>query len=290
MILFCFKAKKLPVLFVSHGAGPCFFMEAPHSPFFSLLDKNSEATKWYKQLATQIKTTNAPPNAKDPNQWQKPKAIIVVSAHWETDDEILVTNQTTHKDLLYDYSGFPDHTYKLKYPAKGNPELAQKIVDLAKNSGIKCGFDSTRNFDHGVFIPLLLMYPAADIPVVEVSINSNFNPKFHIEFGRALQPLREQGVLIIGSGSTTHGSFKSPENFNIFLNSITDTLTNKDPGERLSIFMNWDKSLPHAREAHGREDHLIPLHVVIGAAGGDKGHLLNNFSAKELSLHSFCFT
>ena len=264
-------------------------MDGPNSPMFKALDKNSEATKWYKQLATQTKLTNPPMNAQDPNQWQKPKAIVVISAHWETDDSILVTNQEHHKELLYDYYGFPDYTYELKYPAKGNTELAKTIVDLVKSVGIKCGFDDKRNFDHGVFIPLLLMYPAADIPVVEVSINANFDPKLHIELGRALQPLREQGVLIIGSGSTTHGRFKSPENFNIFVNAMTDTLTNKDASERLSMLMNWDKRLPHAREAHAREDHLIPLHVVIGAAGADKGHLLNNFSASDLSLHSFYF-
>ena len=254
------------------------------------MDKNSEATKWYKQVAEQIKATNAPENAKDPNEWQKPKAILVISAHWESSGSFLVTNQTNHKELLYDYSGFPKHTYELKYPAKGSPELAKTVVELAKNAGITVELDNKRNFDHGVFIPLLLMYPKADIPVVEISVDTNFDPKAHIEFGKTLQPLREQGVLIIGSGSTTHGHFTSSKNFHEFVNAITDVLTNRRSEERLSMLVNWEKALPHAREAHGREDHLIPLHVAIGAAGNDKGHLLNNYAAfEQLSLHSYCF-
>ena len=265
-------------------------MDSKGDPFFGSVDKNSEATKWYKQLAQQIKTTEPPVDAYDKNLWQKPKAILVVSAHWETEKSTFsVTNQLDHKELFYDYYGFPKHTYDLKYPAKGNPGLAKKVVELAKNAGIKVELDNKRNFDHGVFIPLLLMYPNSDIPVVELSINSNFDPKLHIELGKALAPLRQEGVLIIGSGSTTHGRFKSTENFGTFVKAITDVLTVKSPQERLRHLVNWEQ-LPHAREAHEREDHLMPLHVIIGAAGDDKGQLLNTHSAGELALHSYSFT
>jgi aromatic ring-opening dioxygenase catalytic subunit (LigB family) len=263
-------------------------MDSPNDPFFSKMDKNSDAAKWYRQLAQQVKITDPPESALDKHLWQKPKAIIVISAHWETKGSIRVTNQQNHKELLYDYYGFPKHTFELKYPAKGNPELSKKVVELVSRAGIQVELDNNRNFDHGIFIPLLLVYPEADIPIVEISVNANLDPKLHIELGRALSPLREQGVLLIGSGQTTHGQFHSPKNANVFVNALVDVLTNKDANERSEALINWEK-IPHAKEAHGREEHLIPLHVVVGAAGSDKGFLLNEHMAGEMALHSFSF-
>jgi aromatic ring-opening dioxygenase catalytic subunit (LigB family) len=255
-------------------------MEGSSNPMFKAMDKNSDAAHWYKQLAKQVKITDSA---------SKPKSILIISAHWETNGSVYVTNQYDHKELYYDYYGFPDFTYKLKYPAKGDPELSKKVVHLLKNNKIQANFDNSRNFDHGVFVPLLLVYPNADIPIVQMSLNANLDPKLHLEIGKVLAPLRDEGVLIIGSGQSTHGQFSSSTNAKLFVNALVDTLVNKTSDERYSCLLNWQK-LPFAREAHGREEHLIPLMIAVGAAGHDKGHLLNDHMAGDMALHSFSFT
>ncbi|RMZ95931.1 dioxygenase [Brachionus plicatilis] len=279
---------RLPALFLSHGGGPCFFMDINDS-VFKEFDRNSDATRWYKQVAQQVKITSPPSSATDQYLWSKPKSILIISAHWETKGSVCVTNQLDHKELLYDYNGFPEFTYKLKYPAKGNPELSKKVVDLLTKKNIKVNLDNKRNFDHGVFVPLLLVYPDCDIPVVEMSVNANLDPKLHLEIGKALSSLRDEGILIIGSGHCTHGKFSSSTNARLFINALVNTLVNKTAEERFETLLNWQK-LPFAREAHSREEHLIPLHVVVGAAGTDKGFLLNEHMAGDLALHSFSFT
>ena len=167
--------------------------------------------------------------------------------------------------------------------------MSKKVVDLLTNQNIQVNYDYSRNFDHGVFIPLLLVYPYADIPIVQMSLNANLDPKLHLEIGKSIASLRDEGVLIIGSGQTTHGQFSSSNNSKIFVNALVDTLTNKSPDERYNSLLNWQR-LPFALEAHGRQEHLIPLHVVVGAAGNDKGYLLNEHMAGDMALHSFSFT
>jgi aromatic ring-opening dioxygenase catalytic subunit (LigB family) len=273
----------MPVWFLSHGGGPCFFMDGKGSPMFQDIDKNSECTKWYKQLAEQTKVP-------------QPKAIVVLSAHWETEDTVFVTSQDKHASLFYDYYGFPKETYELKYPSPGSPALAKQIVSLLTEAGFTAEEDKERNLDHGVFIPLMLVFPKADIPVLQVSLLAGLDPKKHMLMGRALRPLREQGVLIIGSGQATHdlmGSLSGKSGIqkaHEFVAALTETVCKSKPEERTTKLLNWEK-LPHARKTHGREEHLIPMHVAVGAAADDPGTQLGDYWAAQLmSLACYQFT
>jgi len=249
-------AKRFPVVFVSHGGGPSFFIEGKGGPL-SAMDMNSEAKKSLERLP---KMLNA----------ERPSAIIVVSGHWEGDDEVLVTGKEEYSELYYDYGGFPAHTYKLQYKAPAAPQLAQKIVQMLRSNNIPASLDKTRNWDHGVFIPLKVMYPNADIPVVEVSILKSFNPATHIAMGKALAPLRDEGVLIVGSGFATHNFRGDPQKAREFPIAVEKAITSLSTEEREQTFVNWTK-MPGAKDAHAREDHLLPFHVVLGAAKEDKG-------------------
>jgi len=253
------NATRVPVVFVSHGGGPSFFIDGKGSPLSSM-DMHSEAKKSLERLP---KMLNA----------ERPSAIVVVSGHWEGSSEVLVTGKDTYPELYYDYGGFPDFTYKLEYKAPAEPQLAERIVQLLKSNNVPAALDKSRNWDHGVFIPLKVMYPKADIPVVEVSILKSFNPSTHIAMGKALAPLRNEGVLIMGSGFATHNFRGDPQKAKEFTVAVEKAITTSSPEEREEIFINWTK-MPGARDAHGREDHLIPFHVVLGAAGEDQGKQL----------------
>jgi len=251
------NATRLPVAFVSHGGGPSFFMEAAPGERFYDISKGSEAMKSLERLPKQLGA-------------EKPKAIVVVTAHWESSHKVLVSGKPEYTKLLYDYGGFPDHTYKIEYKAPAQPQLAKRITELLGNKGIGSELDTTRNWDHGVFVPLKIMFPAADIPVVAVSILQSYDPAVHIAIGKALEPLRDEGVLILGSGYATHNFMGSAAGNRKFVDAASDVITNSTPELREKSFVEWDK-LPGAREAHRQEDHLMPLHVVVGAAGEDKG-------------------
>jgi len=209
---------------------------------------------------------------------QKPKAMLVISGHWQ---EATVTVQTNPAPgMLFDYYGFPSHTYQLDYPAPGDPNLAARVQGLLENSKIRVQTNSERGFDHGVFIPLMVAFPAADIPIVQLSLRADLDPAAHIAMGEALQPLRDEGVLIVGSGMTYHNMQVMMRNKNSgshsnrggeeFDNWLTDTLTHPDTDRRKALLANWADA-PSARNAHPIEEHLIPLHVVAGAAGSDVG-------------------
>ena len=202
---------------------------------------------------------------------QPPDAIIVVSAHWET-TQVAVTS-ADRPSLIYDYYGFPKHTYELTYDAPGAPALAHEICEMLACGGIAATEDPDRGHDHGVFVPLKLMFPAATIPIVQVSLHQRLDPAFHLGVGEALAPLRERGVLIIGSGMSYHnmsrlmsGATLIPESdqFNHWLNQ-TILL---DAAARTERLKNWQNA-PAARQAHPREEHLLPLMVVAGAGGDD---------------------
>eukprot|EP00940_MAST-03C_sp_MAST-3C-sp2_P000599 g599.t1 len=191
--------------------------------------------------------------------------ILIISAHYETRGGLEITSQK-NPGLLFDYSGFPQWTYALKYAPGGSPELANVIAKLLKANKIPCKLNSRRNLDHGVFVPLLLMFPKADIPVLQLSLpavstNGAKNAEVCIAVGRALSKLRDKGVLIIGSGQLTHGRGR-PERFAAH---ITRSLTQQASARQRDL-IEWEK-MPEARQAHGREEHLLPLHVAVGAAG-----------------------
>lgn len=201
-----------------------------------------------------------------------PKAILIISAHWEEEEFTLTSG--LKPTLIYDYYGFPEHTYRLKYPADGAPEIAQEATRLLTESGIKTRHDAMRGLDHGVFIPLLLIYPQAQIPVLQLSLKRGLDPAVHIRVGKALAPLREQGVLMLGSGMSYHNLRRfGPQAAavsGIFDDWLTRAACAPNTEERDTALANWHKA-PSAREAHPREEHLLPLMVISGAAGTDKG-------------------
>jgi aromatic ring-opening dioxygenase catalytic subunit (LigB family) len=207
------------------------------------------------------------------SQIAKPSAIIVISAHWEESKPTITSGVTP--ELIYDYYGFPQESYAIEYPAPGNPALAQKIFELLANSGIEAVQDAQRGFDHGLFVPLKIMYPEADIPCVQVSLVNSLNPDQHIQLGEALAGLADDNVLVIGSGFSFHNlkAFFAPttdasramnEAFEQWLIDIcsSDDLSEEERAQQLA---NWEAA-PAARYCHPREEHLLPLHVCYGFA------------------------
>jgi len=226
------------------------------------LIKNSPAAHWFRQLSKQLALPSVP------------KAILVVSAHWETSNSVHISAQEKHTELLYDYYGFPAEAYQIKYTPPGDVNLSKRVKTLLEQAGIPAKLDDKRNFDHGVFVPLKLIYPDANIPVVSMSVLQSLSPAQHLAIGKALAPLRKEQILIIGSGSSTHGSATGNQ-IDAFINELTKTLTQYDEHDREKVLLNWDKQLPYARVNHSREEHFIPLHVIVGAAGSDRGQLIN---------------
>ncbi|GGY73411.1 dioxygenase [Cellvibrio zantedeschiae] len=239
--------KIMPVLFVPHGGGPMPLLgEANHR----------ELTAFMKSVSADL---------------PRPTAIVVITAHWE--ENIATISNSPAPGMLYDYSGFPPKSYEFKYPVAGDPALAQQIAALLEAQGLKSRLDAARDLDHGSFVPLMLMYPHANIPVVQLSLLKSLDPAAHIALGKVLAPLREQGVLILGSGMSFHNmrAFFSAnpstqarsEDFDDWLTeTITqDGLTAEDRAARL---VDW-KNAPEALFCHPREEHLLPLHVCFGA-------------------------
>ena len=238
------------VLFVSHGGGPLPLLgDAQHEELVAQLQGISE-------------------------QLTKPKAIVVVSAHWEA--ETPTVTSAAAPGLLYDYYGFPPESYEIQYPAKGHPALAQQVLKTLAQHNINATADDQRSLDHGVFVPLKLMYPAGDIPVIQVSLLHNLDPQQHIALGKALAAIDHEGLLILGSGFSFHNmkAFFAPqdpetEKRNLaFENWLKDTLTRTDITEedRKQRLINWADA-PEARFCHPREEHLMPLLVCYGATG-----------------------
>ena len=247
----------MPTLFIPHGGGPCFFMKENFGPP-GTWDRMGEFLRGLPQYVP-----------------VKPKAILVVSAHWEENIPTVLTS--AQPPLLYDYYGFPDYTYDLKYPAPGCPNLATRVQDLLRQQGLKSGQDDQRGFDHGVFIPFMLSYPKADIPITQLSLQQNLDPAEHICIGQALAPLRDENVLIIGSGLSYHnlGAFFRPNrqadlDATDFDDWLTQTVTLADADQRNSQLIKWHQA-PGAKSCHPRPDHLLPLMVIVGAAGQNQG-------------------
>ena len=203
---------------------------------------------------------------------EKPKALLVISAHWE--EKVPTVMSGTAPPLLFDYHGFPKHTYELTWPAPGSPTLAARVVELLGQAGIEALENGSRGFDHGVFVPLKVAFPAAQIPTVQLSLRAGLDPAEHLAIGRALAPLRDEGVLIIGSGMSYHnmrgfmsgGGAADSKRFDAWL---TEAIA-KDPHERDALLRDWADA-PAARACHPREEHLVPLMVAAGAAGEDRG-------------------
>ena len=201
----------------------------------------------------------------------KPSAIIVISAHWE-EAEIAITAAAV-PPLLFDYYGFPAETYEYQYPAPGHPELAARVHELLGKAGIESKLDVERGFDHGVFVPLLLMYPGADIPCIQISLSSSLDAALHVRIGKALGALKKERLLVLGSGFSFHNLqvmiSKSDGAIESRNQAFEDWLAQTccEPGlpeaERERRLLDWQEA-PHARYVHPREEHLLPLQVCYG--------------------------
>ncbi len=219
-----------------------------------------------------------------------PRAVLVVSAHWEAEHPTVMASASP--PLLFDYQGFPEETYRLSWPAPGAPELARRIAALLWAHGFAPAEDGARGFDHGTFIPLMLSWPDAGVPTLQLSLLADLDPARHLALGRALAPLRDEGVLIIGSGMSFHNmrlfgradARQVSETFDAWLTkSATAT-----PVERDNALEQW-ATAPAGRQAHPREEHLLPLLVVAGAAGADAGKLTFNGTFADARVSAFQF-
>jgi aromatic ring-opening dioxygenase catalytic subunit (LigB family) len=239
---------RLPTYFVSHGGGPW---------------------PWVPEMAVALKSLAAS-LADMPRQIGRlPKAVLLVTAHWEA--PVFTLGAHPQPGMVYDYGGFPPHTYQIVYPAPGAPQLAQRVHELVAAAGLPVALDGHRGYDHGTFVPLFLMYPQAQVPVLQVSLRRGLDAAEHLEFGRALAPLRDEGVLIVGSGLSYHNlqafgpMARAPsEAFDAWLHETMAAPS----AQRAHRLQNW-QSAPAARQAHPREEHLLPLMVAVGAAGED---------------------
>ena len=264
---------RMPTLYLSHGGGPCFWVSFP-PPF---------GAHGWDRLADYLRGVLASLPA-------RPKAILLVSAHWETPRPTVGAGAAP--SMLFDYYGFPEHTYRLSYPAPGSPALAQEVRDLLDAAGIASDADTERGCDHGVFVPMLLVNPEADIPVVTLSLKQTLDPAEHLAIGQALAPLRDQGVLIVGSGSSFHNmaTFRDGDSRDslMFDQWLTESATLPDARARNERLARWSQA-PRARACHPREEHLLPLMVAAGAAGDDPGRLAftDLIGGKQLSGYAF---
>ena len=221
----------------------------------------------------------------------RPKAVLVISGHWEASTFSVAT--ASRPSMEYDYGGFPAHTYQIRYPAPGDPGLASHVRDLIAAAGIDVAMDPTRGFDHGVFVPLALMYPQADVPIVMVSIKSDYRPAEHLALGRALAPMRDEGVLIVGSGLNYHNmrgfnQDSATADATAFTRYLNDAVTLEAASAREKRLAQWELA-PRARRSHPREDHLMPLLVAAGAAGEDQGQVLFTENVMKIPMTSYAF-
>jgi len=231
----------MPTLFISHGA-----------PTLAL-EKDNPTADFLRGIAANL---------------AKPKAIVVASAHWETESPMV--NGAGRPRTIHDFRGFPKELYQIYYDAPGNPKLAGMVKNLLGDAGLNAGIDPGRGFDHGVWSPLMLIYPKADIPIVEISIQPQQDARWHYKIGEALAPLRQENILIIGTGNLTHNlreamsgnHAKAPA----WVTDFSEWIATKVAEGDTESLIEWQKLAPHARENHPTPDHFLPFFVSLGAA------------------------
>lgn len=245
----------MPTFFLSHGGGPWPWLRN-EMPYFEDLHRALVA------LPSQLPS--------------RPKAILMISAHWEEDEFTVMTHP--RPPMIYDYRGFPQSTYEIVYPAPGAPEVAARVREVASAAGVAVASDAERGFDHGTYALLYPVYPQADVPVVQLSMKHDYDPEEHFKLGHALAPLRKEGILIMGSGNSYH-NFHPPADViaqtTAFDEWLTDTLVVHAGPAREQHLKVWAKA-PGARVAQPREDHLVPLFVAVGAAVGETGQRIHH--------------
>jgi 4,5-DOPA dioxygenase extradiol len=256
----------MPSLFLSHGAPTLPLTDTPARDFLAELGR----------------------------LLPRPKAIVVVSAHWETTRPAV--NAVDRNDTIHDFHGFPRPLYDLRYPAPGSPALAHAVDERLRQSGFDCDVDRKRGLDHGAWVPMLLMYPQADIPVLQLSVQPHLGPDHHLRLGHALAPLRDDGVLIVASGSMTHNlsEFRghgpndpAPDWVNAFAEWFDAALQ----AHRIDDLLDYRERAPFARRNHPTEEHLMPLYVAIGAAGrearAERLHASSTYGVLRMDVYAF---
>ncbi len=265
-------AQRMPTIFVPHGGGPWPFVDVGIGD----ARERQALTAYLSSLLHNLPAT--------------PRAVLCISAHWEAAVPTVTT--ATHPPLLFDYSGFPAAAYALTWPAPGAPDVAARVGALLSAAGIKNAVDGARGFDHGAFVPLKLAMPAADIPTLQLSLQTGLDPQQHLAIGRALQPLRDDGVLIVGSGMTFHNmrAFGDPRAVPVAaaFDAWLQANATLPQAVRDAALAAWERA-PSARLAHPREEHLLPLMVVAGAAGVERGTVdySDGFMGVQLSAYRF---
>jgi 4,5-DOPA dioxygenase extradiol len=224
----------------------------------------------------------------------RPRAVLCISAHWETFHPVVTA--TSHPQTIHDFYGFPEELYKVRYNAPGDPDLAHHIVDLLKNADFAAEADSSRGLDHGAWVPLKLMYPQADVPVVQLSVQAELPAEHHLKIGRSLQALREEGILILGSGGATHNlreaqwqndTAQTPDWVQVFIDWLFKAVTDGDNTE----LINYVSRAPEALRNHPTPEHFLPLFVSLGAAGKkSQGRVLHKaISLQVISMAAFAW-
>lgn len=253
----------LPTLFISHGAPTLLIDPVPTRDFLAALGAGMA----------------------------RPRGIVCISAHWTT--RVPMTTHTAQPDLIYDFGGFPDELYRMTYPAPGNPALAERVAKLLENGGIDTGRDMARGLDHGAWVPLKLMYPHADIPVVQLSVQPHQSPAHHAAIGAALRPLREEGVLILASGSATHNlrdffgrALDAPPPQ--YVREFDDWLCRAVEADDRDALLEYLDRGPNALANHPTPEHFLPLFVAMGAGG--QGRVLHRaFTYGVISMDAFAW-
>ncbi len=241
-------SNRLPTIFVSHGAPSLLYEPGPARDFLSTLGSSLP----------------------------RPRAVLCVSAHWTTSTPQITG--TPSPSLIYDFGGFSDELYSVTYPAPGDPELAKRVIELLNEHGMAADTDTGRGLDHGAWVPLKLMYPKADIPIIQLSVQPHQSPAHHLVIGQALRHLRDEGVLILASGSATHNlrdffgraiDAASPE----YVTAFDDWLNNAIESNNRNALLDYLHLGPHAAANHPTPEHFLPLFVALGA--GDTGRTLH---------------
>jgi aromatic ring-opening dioxygenase catalytic subunit (LigB family) len=266
-------AERLPAYYIPHGGGPWPFMmedfggRAAWEPLIRHLEEIGELAR------------------------KRAKSLLVVSAHWE--EPVPTVHFGRAPGMLYDYYGFPEHTYHLSWPAPGAPDVARRVDELLRGAGFATGREEERGYDHGTFVPMLVALPEAKIPVAQLSLVAGLDPATHLAVGRALAPLRDEGVLIIGSGFSYHnlrmfgnpGSGPVSRRFDEWLRAAAEA---RDPEERARRLVDWE-SAPEARACHPRSEHLVPIFIAAGAGGTEPGRCVFSGTVMGVTTSSFAF-
>lgn len=264
------EGRAIPPLFVSHGAPNMILYDSPTRSFLAELGE----------------------------KLPRPRAIVSVSAHFMARQPAVVADP--HPGMIYDFGGFERELYEMTYPAPGDPALADRVIGLLDAAGLAPARIESRGFDHGTWVPLKLMYPAADIPVVQLSVEPRRDPRHHFELGRALAPLTRDGVLVIGSGSLTHnlhevfdrrGGFRAMEETAApWVTAFADWIAEKVAANDVEALLDYREQAPFAGRNHPTDEHLLPLFVALGAGGGGVGtaiHRETQFAVLSMDAYSF---